>query len=286
MKREFFSVVVGSLLLTSCPASLADISPATIPTAKAATGPAPTNTIGSASPAVPLPAPKTDGPPSLFDEGQTATQQTASLDVRINVPHAQHPIDVFTVHPYPIKPPKVEKPPAPLPEDAKALKDLLVQSGYIQRESGVKPYPFVGKRWQYAYKTGVAKSGLGVPHGLFTMYSWAHDVTPYVLKECIKWNAFEAERKARYIKALADFDNHRADFESEAVKQGLYAIDLRHRGFGWGVANIPPGNWWLTCTRKVPGLTYYWQVPMTAAPGENIKVMLTESNALVITGGW
>ena len=276
LQRAIFSNVLSLILLSFCPAALAEIAPG-LPSANAST----------TSSAVATPTtPKKDGPPSLFEEGQGATEQTATLDVRINVPHAQHPIDVFTVHPYPVKPPKIEKPLAPLPEDPKALKDLLVQSGYIQRESGVRPYPFGGQRWQYAYKAGVAKSGVGVPHGLLTMYSWARDVTPAVKKECIKWNAFEVERKARYDKAVAEFENHRADFESEAVKQGLYAIDLRHRGFGWGVANVPPGNWWLTCTRKVPGLTYYWQVPMTAAPGENIKVVLTQTNALVITGGW
>jgi hypothetical protein len=117
-------------------------------------------------------------------------------------------------------------------------------------------------------------------------YQWARDVTPYAVVEAKKWNALEDERWARYNKAVDEWTKNRADVEADAMKKGLNPMELKKRGIGWVLQDIPSGSWWLTCTRKVPGLTYYWQIPLTAAPSEKVKIVLTEMNALVIEGGW
>lgn len=232
------------------------------------------------------PAQKTDGPPSLFEDGPQGHQQVAFLDVVIKTPHRTHPKDVFRIYPYPVKPPVVQQMPGMLPIQFLDVKRQLMTTGYHYRTSPEKAYQPGGWRWQYCFHTGMRKSGLGVPHTIFTEYSWAAELAPYVAAETKKWNAFEAERWQGYQKAISEYEKTRADAEGESVQAGLYPMELKKRGYGWVQQNIPVGNWWLTCTRKVPGLTYYWQIPMTAAGSEKIKLELTELNALVIEGGW
>ena len=53
-----------------------------------------------------------------------------------------------------------------------------------------------------------------------------------------------------------------------------------------GGLRLAGGPWYVTGTHKVPGLTYYWQLPVTVEPGETKEVELNESNALVIEGAW
>jgi hypothetical protein len=226
-----------------------------------------------------------DGPPSLFEEARTTPQQQAFLDVIIKVPHKTHPKDTFNLYPYPVKPPKSEHATL-LPETEKSMKQLLLSTGYHNRMNPDKPYQLGGWRWQYCFQTAVRKSGLGVPHSIISEYAWARDITPYAQAETKKWNEFEDQRWLRYKKAVAEFERNHADIESDATQQGLVAMELPKRGYGWIQQNIPTGTWWLTATRKVPGLTYYWQVPLTAAPGEKIKIELNELNALIIEGGW
>lgn len=251
-------------------------------------------TTGGATAAVPLhvppqlavPRPKREGPPSLFDDGQPGVQaQSAFLDVRINTPHRKGAQDVFNIYPYPVKPPTAQRA-LPLADSAKLVRGLLLSSGYTNRGNPDKAYQTGGWRWQYCFKAAVAKSGLGVPHTIFSEYRWADDITPYVCAETRKWNAFEEDRWNRYQKAIKDFEKNHSDAEGESVRLGLSPGPVARRGYGWAQQNILPGSWWMTCTRKVPGLTYYWQVPLTAAPSEKINIVLNELNALVIEGGW
>lgn len=222
---------------------------------------------------------------SLFDD-PAQTQQYANLTVVVKVPQKLRAVDVTMIHPYPVKPPLIKGPAEPISTDEKYLKNLLLQSGYSSRMDPDKPYPVGGWRWQYIYQDSVRKSGLGVPHGLLTAYPWIARITPYAQREALHWNNIEAERFRRYEKALEEFDRTRADIENDAVRQGFFPIQLRSHRLGWTQSRIPAGSWWLTCTRKAPGIVYYWQIPLTAAPGENVNIALTQGNALVITGGW
>jgi hypothetical protein len=235
------------------------------------------------TPAVPQPAHMAPGA-SLFEDPEKNVP-TATVTVRIDVPRDSRAVEVMAVHPYPMKPPTIPGPPPKLATDDKTLRDLLVQSGYAARSNPDKPYPIGGWRWQFAYQEAVRRSGLGVPHGLFTVYSWVNDIRPYVRKECKKWNDFEDERWLRYKRAKEEFEKSRVEIENDAVRLGLSPIDMRIRR-GIAQAKVPAGNWWLTCTHKKPGLTYYWQVPFTAGGGENVNLNLTQPNALIVTGGW
>lgn len=226
-------------------------------------------------------------PLSLFDDPKSV-HQTAHLNARVLVPHAIRAVDTFAIYPYPVKPPVVKGPAAPIPQDVKSLKHLLLHSGYNARSHPDKPYPTGGYRWQYAFQAAVKKSGIGVPHSLVGAYQWIGQIMPYVMREAQAWNQFEKERYQRYEKAVAEFEKTRSEVEDDAVREGLYPMALRPRkGFASSTdATIPAGNWWLTCTRKAQGITYYWQIPFSAAPGENVNLTLTQPNALVITGGW
>lgn len=246
---------------------------------------------GTASPKPAMPVkPKTEGPPSLFDvEVSTAEniEPPATVHVRINVPHNHKAVDSFAAYPYPVKLPQA-LPPTLLPEKPKELKNMLLSSGYAARTAGERPYPMGGWRWQYAYKAGLAKSHLAVPHTIMGMYPWIKDVTPWVAVECKRINAREKQRWERYLKVKEEYDRNHLEIENDSVRAGLAPTILRGRRGkpGYVEKELPAGNWWITCTRRLPGLTYYWQIPVTAAAGEHVNLMLTENNMLVATGGW
>ncbi len=258
---------------------------------------APALTEPASSPANLLPSPSTTttttssssstpGGDSLFESSGGKTQPGGLLSVRINVPHNTHPVDVFTAYPYPVKPPRLAAPPSYLPVDRPSLKGLLLSSGYSARISTDKAYPTGGWRWQYAYNSALKKSKLGLPHTILTMYQWIDAIMPCVAAECRRSNEIEDARWARYQKAVDEFEQKFADIENEAVRKGLYPVEMPCRARGFSQAQVPPGSYWLTCTRKVPGLTYYWREPVEVAPGAVVNLMLTESNALEILGGW
>jgi hypothetical protein len=241
-------------------------------------------------PVVPV-KPKTQGPPSLFDvevsANEDAVEPPATVHVRINVPHNHKAVDVFAAYPYPVKLPQ-NLPPTMLPEKPKELKNMLLSSGYAARTSGERPYPMGGWRWQDAYRIALAKSHLAVPHTIVGMYPWIKEITPWVVVECKRINAREKQRWERYLKFKEEYDRNHVDIENDAVRAGLAATVMRPRRGkpGYVEKELPAGNWWITCTRRLPGLTYYWQIPVTAAAGEHVNLMLTENNMLVATGGW
>lgn len=222
--------------------------------------------------------------PSLFDDPQKV--EMAHLSVKFGLSPDRRNVDTIAVHPYPVKPPAIPGPPTRLPEKPKDVRQMLLATGYNQRANPDKAYQPGGWRMQYAFAEAQRRSHAGVPHTLVGAYLWADEVTPYAVAECKRWNQFEEERFRRYKKAVEEFEKTRVDIENDAIRQGLTAMPIREHKNGSVEANLPAGNWWLTCTRKRPGLTYYWQVPFTAAAGEKVNLTLSQGNALIITGGW
>lgn len=226
-----------------------------------------------------------DGPPSLFEDARPFSDKNAQIIARIRTTRAHKATDTYTVYPYQPKPP-AWTPQNPLPTTFKGAKGMVMSTGYQNRQHPDKPYQMGGWRWVYAYHSALQRSGIGEPHTIFTEYSFARDLTPYVVKECIKRNQFEKERFARYQRNLEQYEKNHVDQENEALRLGLMPIALTHREFGIGRGQFPAGNWWLQVTRKMPGLTYYWLEPITAAPKQNVEIVLDDDNALAIVGAW
>jgi hypothetical protein len=213
----------------------------------------------------------------------------ALLRARVAVPHNKTAIDTFTAYPYPVKPPLVKWPEA-LKTDFDTLKNMIVDSGYLNRQSGRKPHPTFGWRWVEAYHTGLRKGklrgGLSEPHTMITYYPWASQMVKYVLPEVRRLNAVEDERYDRYKKAVHEYAEKRTDIEMEATRDGLYPIKMRNGRNFVTQTGLPPGNWWVVGTHKVAGLTYYFNLPVKVEPGQATNVVLTEANAMVIQGAW
>lgn len=214
---------------------------------------------------------------------------TAMLRARVVVPHNKTAIDTFTAYPYPVKPPLV-KWPEPLSTKFQTVKDQILDSGYLNRQSGRKPHPTFGWRWVEAYQTGLRnakiKAGMSVPHTIATHYPWASHMVKYVMPEVRRLNAVEDERQERYQKAIADYAEKRTDLEMEATRDGMYPMKMRRKNNFVSETGLPPGNWYIVGTHKVAGLTYYWNFPVQVQPGQVTNVVLTEANAMVIQGAW
>lgn len=223
------------------------------------------------------------GRSTLFRNG------TSLLRLRIQVPHNKQAVDSFIAYPYPVKPPVVTRSEG-LPTTFKTIKGRIVQTGYLDRQSGVKPVPTFGWRWEEAYNAGLrhaaGKVGMGEPHTFVTYYPWASEMVKWVLPECRRINAQEDERWERYQAANAEYNEKRVDVEMEAVRDGLFPLKMKRLSNFGASTNLPPGNWWVVGTHKVPGLTYYWNLPVTVPPGSSTNVILNERNALVIKGAW
>ncbi len=215
------------------------------------------------------------------------------VKVVINVPHNIEAINEFTVYPYPMQPPRQKQQVKGLPETEKnGLRNMLITSGYTQRTQTSRAYPYGGWRWQYAYKAALRRSGLGSPHVVSEMYTWADEMMPYIKPECIRLNLAEKERTRLYQRAKEDYDETRVDSETESVRKGLFPVDVRIQKFDgrqtrFGTMKLLPGSWWLVGTHKVSGLTYYWNLPIVIDADEPPKTIeLTEANAMVIEGAW
>ncbi len=218
-------------------------------------------------------------------EKREGTPQFSTLNVRFLTIQNFKPTDVVYAYPYPVKPPKpvvLE----PMPEGERQLKDMILSSGYGQRIDYSRPYPFGGYRWVRIFETALKKSGTHVPHTMLTCYPWVNKMFPYVLAEARLMNTIETERKEKYLKTVADFERLNAEMESKAASEGLVPIPVKVNSKGIGQASLPAGAWWLTATRRLPGLKFYWQVPIRCSSGDAINVQFTEANALLIHGGW
>lgn len=219
--------------------------------------------------------------PAVGDQTQPAT-----VFITVSVPHRNKAVDSFTAFPYPVKPPKIFKEILPLPTKIKALKGMLVDTGYTTRFSGDLPYPPGGWRWQYAYQAALRHKGGGVPHTILEMYGWADRMAHYIQPEVIRMNDAEERRKERYDKTVAEYQKSYFEIQNDATRKGLIALNFRTARKGVLGVRLPAGTWWIAGSRKLPGLFYYWQIPITLAAGTTENIQLTESNALVIQGGW
>lgn len=232
--------------------------------------------------------PPTPGPQdtSLFADltGKTPRRSgTAFLRVRVAVPHNKDCVDTFTAYPYHVKPPIV-KFNEDLPTDFEVVKANIVNSGYLDRQSGRKPRPTFGWRWVKAYETGLKKSHMGVPHTMATYYQWASQMVKWVIPEVRLSNAIEAERFQRYQQALRDYDEKRTDSEMAATRDGLFPVKMRRRMNIISDCSLPPGTWWVVGTHKIGALTYYWNIPVNVQPSSVTNVVLTEDTAMIIQG--
>jgi hypothetical protein len=74
------------------------------------------------------------------------------------------------------------------------------------------------------------------------------------------------------------------------VQKGLSPIEINlkqgTRKLLSGMAAVSPGTWYIVAAHKTSNLHFYWQIPVTVSAGEKSTVQLTQTNALVIEGGW
>lgn len=234
------------------------------------------------------PASQADGPSlpdSLFDAGQES-RADAEITVYIRVPHNDKAVDAFSVYPYPVKPPPVTRPVAMLPDKPNEIKARLLTCGYTNRVKGHQAFPTFGWRWQYAFEAALRRAGGNLPHTILGMYKWRNEMVEHVLPEIMRLNQAEKDRKARYAKAVQEHQASYVELENEATRKGLYPVMMPVKPSFTGQVKVPAGTWWIAGSHKVPGLLYYWQLPVTVAAGEKAAVSLTEGNALLIQGGW
>lgn len=231
-------------------------------------------------------------PPEQRKAVPTEVDTKVPLRVVINVPHNIDVRNDFTFYPYPMMPPKIRAQVKPLPETSKdGLRQQILNSGYVNRTQATTAYPYGGWRWQYAYKAALRRSGLGVPHLVTEMYSWADEMLPYVKPEVVRLNLAEKDRLKRYQRAKEEYDESRADIETESVRKGLFPVEVRLTKFDgkmtrFGNAKVLPGSWFLVGTHRTAGLTYYWNLPVEVDANQPKTVELNEANALLVEGGW
>jgi len=209
----------------------------------------------------------------------------------VAVPHMKKNLTQVTAYPYPMKPPVVKQKIKLLPDKDKALKQMMLSTGYFSRASLDVPYPPGGWRWQYAFQKAIKNSGISMPHSIFEHYIWADRMLPFMRAQTKIYNQFERQRVQMYNDALAEFNTNRTEIEDSATHRGMAPITMKRVhskspviGMHYA-ANLKSGKWWMLATHRVPGLKYYWLVP--AEVGEKgERVVLNESNAIYIEGGW
>jgi hypothetical protein len=221
----------------------------------------------------------------------TTPQAKAWVKLRISVPQMKNRVDKFTFYPYSTKPPKVKIPLQPLPEEDKQIKQMLISSGYLSRQSLTKPYPDIGWRWHYAYRNAQKRAGGDEPRFVGGLYRWADNMIKYVKPEVERINKIEEARNARYIKAVEEFEDSHKDEEMEALRLGLdptpVALQSANKGTAMeGLVSVKPGEWYVTGQHKTPGLTYYWQEKLKLNAGDKVTLVLNDANAMLVTGGW
>lgn len=230
---------------------------------------------------IPLPA----GSQEEQDNGRTQSILSVAIRSKYNKKAQDHMI----VYPSPQLPPRVKTEIGPLATDRSNLKQMLLQSGYQDRLSLDHPYPMYGMRWHTAFQAALKNSKMGVPHTMFDYYPWINKMVDYIRPEVIKINAHEKARKDAYLKAVFFYQEEAREAENEAVRNNYSPLAFTPKKDSTGTywrGEIPAGNWWITATRKTPGLQFYWQIPITVAPGQSPSVVLNEDNALWIQGGW
>ncbi|MDZ4835948.1 MAG: hypothetical protein SGJ27_19385 [Candidatus Melainabacteria bacterium] len=225
-----------------------------------------------------------------IDDADPVREGQIKLVATIAVPHLKKSLTQVTAYPYPMKPPPAKQKIRLLPDKDKQLKNMILSSGYLSRSAGDTPYPPGGWRWQYAFNKAVKNSNLTIPHSIFEHYIWADRVMPFVKAQIKLYNAFERTRVTAYNAAQQDFLDNRTQFEDEATKAGVGPTSLKHVYLRSGkiglhyANNLKPGKWWILATHRVPGLKYFWLLPIDIDKSE--RVILNESNAIYVEGGW
>lgn len=227
---------------------------------------------------------------NILSEALNKNQQKVKLVIHINVPHNNKAVDWCRIYPYPVAPPIKKNDITELSSKDKPLRSSLLAMAYWSKTRSDKIYPAGGWRMQYALTAAMAKSGLGVPHILFTEYAWVENITPYVRKEILVINAKEKERKNRYAQMQEVFNDYRAELETQALNKGLFPIDVpivrEIGGHRKGEAVVDKAIWWIVAMHKVPGLKYYWLWPVKLSDSPQQGVTLAEDNAIFIEGAW
>ncbi len=224
------------------------------------------------------------------DDADPVKDGQIKLVATIAVPHLKKALTQVTAYPYPMKPPVAKQKIRLLPDKDKALKSMILSSGYLSRSAADIPYPPGGWRWQYAFQRAVDRSGLSMPHSIFEHYLWADRIMPFVKAQTKIYNAFEKTRVNAYNLAQQDFLDNRQQYEDIATAAGLgptpmKRVYLKSGKIGLHYANnIKPGKWWILATHRVPGLKYFWLLPADVTKSE--RFVLNESNAIYIEGGW
>jgi len=211
--------------------------------------------------------------------------------VQLTVPHSTSAVHKLVAYPYPMQLPKARKEILDLSTESTALESEILTSGYTQRGTSNKPYPFQGWRWQYAYHNALKRAHADEPAVISDIYPFIRKMTPYCREECRRINTIEHERVERYKRLAEEYEQHAQEAETDATRKGYtpVAVEINKlwRGhFNIGEVKLGEGTWWITGTKKVPGITYYWQQPVEVIKGEPVICELTEDNALVIEGGW
>ncbi len=209
----------------------------------------------------------------------------AVLNIHIVKHYHLPPTDTVMAYPWPVRPPK-PSPPNKLQEKPEELKAMIIATGYSNRIDFRRPHPLYGWRWVHAFTIAHAKSGLGYPHTILTMYPWTSQITPYVVREVKRVNALEEARLIAWKKVSDEYDQSHLELENEAAAKGLFPVEIKVGQHGIGQTSLPPGNWWISATRKLPDLKFYWQVPVTVSSSQTVNVELTNVNAIVVQGGW
>lgn len=220
------------------------------------------------------------------------TLQKTPVHINLSVPHhSSNTVTICGAYPYPTQPPKRRAPQRMLETNVRGLKNLIQQTAYTRKHIRTVAYPVGGWRWQDVYARAKERSGLIEPFLISNLYLYSNSLLPYAHEEVKKSNEFEVQREDRYKQAIEDFKQERGDAETEATRKGIYALVVKFKKFfangdRQGSLNLTAGQWWVVATHKVPGLTYYWQLPFTVHDGEPTVVTLTEDNALLIEGAW
>lgn len=217
---------------------------------------------------------------------------TGEVDVYLSVavPHTRNVVVKGMAYPYPPKMPLISS--NMIPDDDKAIKELLMGSGYLRRQTANQPNPLGGWRWQYAFNKAVKKSRLAFPHSIVEHYRWSNAMIKFVKPEIQQINRFEKQRLARYQLEEAFFTEHSEIIKHDSARRGLdpVAIEVlptspKRVGLDMKV-KVARAKWWFTVDYTVPGLTYHWRIIRDLAKEKPERLILNEGNAISIEGGW
>ncbi|MCA9803328.1 MAG: hypothetical protein KC777_15265 [Cyanobacteria bacterium HKST-UBA02] len=236
-----------------------------------------------------------DKPITVFedqDEEDEDLAPTGDVDVYLSVavPHTRNVVVKGMAYPYPPKMPLISS--NMLPDDDKSIKELLMGSGYLRRQTANQPNPLGGWRWQYAFNKAVKKSRLTFPHSIVEHYRWSNAMVKFIRPEIQQINRFEKQRLAKYQLEESFFTEHSEIIKHDSARRGLdpVAIEVlpaspKRLGLDMKV-RVARAKWWFTVDYTVPGLTYHWRIIRDLAKEKPERLILNEGNAISIEGGW